>query len=695
MNPFGITLFWAALQIAIVALAAVGLSAWLARRSASAAMQVNTSALYCIVILTGLLICPLPSWSIPADQTSHPFHEAERPDAPQRLQAPKAEGEPNGTGSSAWQLRGAWESLWTRLTRPRAASEAPSRFRFSWLFGIFALGVASKLACLLAGLWAIRGLRLRSQLLSDPELNAMLSELETTLSNRRKIEIRETKDLASPATVGWCRPIILLPSEWRSWSLTEQRSVLAHELAHITHQDYLIGLLARLVEAVHFYHPLVHWLGRRLRVQQELAADALGAEHAGGRDVYLRVLATMALRQEGCPQSWLARAFLPAGGTLMRRIQMLRIQKQGRSRPWIGKGAILALLVMAAGVAGLRSPAQETAKSQSAEATTKLPPLDLRYAQPEGAGVVCLRPAVLLASPELKPLCKFYDTAIGMMMTNFGWPGNAPSVADIEQIALGLAIQVNKKNPLGQQHALLLNPTMIRLVRPFDWLTYLQSGEKKLERAEYKGHVYYKADLKNPGFLGLGQCYYIADDRTLVMQSESHLHKVLDRPASELPEYVDADHWRECQQDLIALAFGKWDKEWSKDVPPDGSEAELAVIASMQHASHLVFGMRASADHLIFHSTIRVRHEDQAKELAEKLGYLFASDKLMAKSEMHDPRTPDEEVLFQFLDSLAKTTTLGTLFASGQNSSFVTWRAEGKGSLAQMGRLLISAIGIE
>ena len=91
---------------------------------------------------------------------------------------------------------------------------------------------------------------------------------------------------------------------------------------------------------------------------------------------------------------------------------MLRIQKEGTSRSWTGKVALLALLVLAMGIAGLRSPAQDTAKpSQSPEVTTKLSALDLRYAPPEGAGMVSLRPGTLLASPELKPLCELYDDA--------------------------------------------------------------------------------------------------------------------------------------------------------------------------------------------------------------------------------------------------------------------------------------------
>ncbi len=72
-----------------------------------------------------------------------------------------------------------------------------------------------------------------------------------------------------------------LADDWRSWSESDLRAVFAHELAHIQRSDYVVGLMARLTLALHFYHPLVRWMARRLQSQQELAADAVGAQVCG------------------------------------------------------------------------------------------------------------------------------------------------------------------------------------------------------------------------------------------------------------------------------------------------------------------------------------------------------------------------------------------------------------------------------
>ena len=81
-------------------------------------------------------------------------------------------------------------------------------------------------------------------------------------------------ELESPATLGWRHPLLLLPFDWRDWSRSELRAVLAHELAHVVRGDFLTGLIAQVSVAIHFYHPLAHWLARRMRLEQELAADA-------------------------------------------------------------------------------------------------------------------------------------------------------------------------------------------------------------------------------------------------------------------------------------------------------------------------------------------------------------------------------------------------------------------------------------
>jgi beta-lactamase regulating signal transducer with metallopeptidase domain len=132
--------------------------------------------------------------------------------------------------------------------------------------------------------------RRRTQPVGDEALNALLESLHLRLGCLRPVELRESAEIAAPATVGWRRRLILLPPQWREWSEAERQAVLAHEVAHIVRGDFVAWFVAQLGVVLHFYNPLVHWLARRLRIEQELAADALGAMAAGGSGTYLSKL---------------------------------------------------------------------------------------------------------------------------------------------------------------------------------------------------------------------------------------------------------------------------------------------------------------------------------------------------------------------------------------------------------------------
>ena len=106
--------------------------------------------------------------------------------------------------------------------------------------------------------------------------------LRAEMNCLKHVEVRTSADLATPATIGWKRLLILLPEDWRTWTDDERRAVLAHELAHVCRGDFFTGLLAQLSLALQFYHPLAHWLAARLRLEQELAADAWSARLSGG-----------------------------------------------------------------------------------------------------------------------------------------------------------------------------------------------------------------------------------------------------------------------------------------------------------------------------------------------------------------------------------------------------------------------------
>ena len=241
----------------------------------------------------------------------------------------------------------------------------------------------------------------------------MIRILRAELGCTRRVALREASELTTPATIGWRRPVVLLPFNWRDWDGDERRAVLAHELAHVRRGDFLAGLVAQLALALHFYHPLAHWLVGRLRLEQELAADAWGARLSGGPSSYLATLAQMALRRDGSPLTWPARAFLPSHGTFVRRIEMLKNHGPIRQLTLPLASRVLTVAALAAIgllVAGVRGPggdalalAQDRPVEQAAPAAAS-DAYSLAFLPAEARMVISVRPATLLRRPEVRSL---------------------------------------------------------------------------------------------------------------------------------------------------------------------------------------------------------------------------------------------------------------------------------------------------
>src|ERR1700677_2488212 len=97
-------------------------------------------------------------------------------------------------------------------------------------------------------------------------------------------------------------------------------ALLAHELAHIWRNDYLVNLLQSVAEAVLFYHPAVWWVSEQIRAERELCCDDLAVAACGG-DVltYARALAGVESFRPAHTDTVLA----ANGGSLVSRIRRL------------------------------------------------------------------------------------------------------------------------------------------------------------------------------------------------------------------------------------------------------------------------------------------------------------------------------------------------------------------------------------
>jgi uncharacterized protein (TIGR03435 family) len=154
---------------------------------------------------------------------------------------------------------------------------------------------------------------------------------------------RESERIAVPLTVGWLRPQILLPMEWREWDRAKLDAVLAHEGAHARRHDGLIGAVATVNQCVFWFHPLAWWLERRLAYLAELACDEACVATVGDRESYARLLVEMSQVVDGSSGRLRGHALtMAAGSHIGKRIDS--ILKEGRTfspgLSWTGWAAI-------------------------------------------------------------------------------------------------------------------------------------------------------------------------------------------------------------------------------------------------------------------------------------------------------------------------------------------------------------------
>jgi Antirepressor regulating drug resistance, predicted signal transduction N-terminal membrane component len=163
----------------------------------------------------------------------------------------------------------------------------------------------------------------------------------------RWLVLRATSVDMGPALVGAWHVRIVLPADFeRRYDVTEQALILAHEAMHARRRDGWWCLLAQIVVATFWFHPLAWWALGALRHDQELACDAAvlrehGAQRRSYANAMLKTQSALFALPVGCP--WSPRH------PLTERIAMLKLPSPNRRRRNAGMIAGFALIVAVAG----------------------------------------------------------------------------------------------------------------------------------------------------------------------------------------------------------------------------------------------------------------------------------------------------------------------------------------------------------
>ena len=202
---------------------------------------------------------------------------------------------------------------------------SPTNPLLPWIVTLWAAGVGALALRMACGLGWVRRLRTRPPCGDAQRWEVCVDRLAWRFGIRRPVAVRLIEEGDSPLSVGWWKPMVLLPVAIAA-RMPEPllEALIAHELAHIRRHDYLVNLLQGVLEALLFYHPVVWWLSHRIRVERELVADDLAAQQLGDpRRLALALSELDRLGIERSPTPHTALAQAAHGGQLMSRIRQL------------------------------------------------------------------------------------------------------------------------------------------------------------------------------------------------------------------------------------------------------------------------------------------------------------------------------------------------------------------------------------
>lgn len=252
---------------------------------------------------------------------------------------------------SPWVEPGFWTNISTWL-----------EIQYPLIVTLWLLGLGFFLLRLAGGIYGVHLLRRRATQAAEAHWSERLNALAARLGLTRRVELLESALVRVPLTLGWLKPLILLPVGLvNQLAPAEVEAILAHELAHVVRRDWLLNLVQAVVETLFYFHPAVWWLSAVARAERENCCDDLAVTLTGDRLAYAKALVRIGEMARSAPSAP-ALALAAAGSTplsrrrspLLARIQRILNQQHKKSQ-LMEKFMATTLLVALIALWGLRS----------------------------------------------------------------------------------------------------------------------------------------------------------------------------------------------------------------------------------------------------------------------------------------------------------------------------------------------------
>jgi beta-lactamase regulating signal transducer with metallopeptidase domain len=211
------------------------------------------------------------------------------------------------------------------------------------------------------------------------DLQLFTSKVAREIGIRKKISVWISHHIDVPATIGFIKPVILIPlASVNNLSSHQLEAIILHELAHIRRNDYITNLLISVIETILFFNPFVVLLSNIIKRERENCCDDFVLQYRYDPHSYASAL----LRLE---QSRMSKLRLAIGAVSGKKQLLSRIKRitnsQIVSRQFDYGQKLMALLLVTAVICSVAWLAPEEKKSNPLVKVNKsVPPSNVRTA---------------------------------------------------------------------------------------------------------------------------------------------------------------------------------------------------------------------------------------------------------------------------------------------------------------------------
>ncbi|HEY1018800.1 MAG TPA: M56 family metallopeptidase [Sediminibacterium sp.] len=160
------------------------------------------------------------------------------------------------------------------------------------------------------------------------EWRLFVQKIAAQLNIKKNVRVFLSEQVNTPLTVGFLKPIILVPMASINHLSTQQmEAVLLHEMAHIKRYDYLVNILLSIAEIGLFFNPFTQLISKSIRKERENSCDDWVLQFQYEVPVYAEALLRIAYLQQAPA---LAMTATGKKNDLLYRVKRMIEQKENR-----------------------------------------------------------------------------------------------------------------------------------------------------------------------------------------------------------------------------------------------------------------------------------------------------------------------------------------------------------------------------